>query len=64
MKISEKTNEDIYLEWLNDYITVGKMAEHYNISPKKLSDLIDKGRNDHLQKFESPEYKRVWNIKP
>jgi len=59
---SKKTNEEIYLEWLNDYLTVKCMADNYNMSAKKLEAIIDKGRNEHLQKFASPEYKTVWKI--
>lgn len=59
---SKKTNEEIYLEWLNDFITVSAMADNYCMQPKKLEKLINKGRNDHLSKFASPEYKKAWNI--
>ena len=60
---SKKTNEEIYLEWLNDYITVKCMADNYNMNPKNLEILINKGREDHLSKFASPEYKTAWRVK-
>jgi len=56
----KKTNEEFYLEWLNDYLSTEKMAEDYGLNPKELETIIDKGRNEHLQKFESAAYLKFW----
>jgi len=48
---SKRTNEEIYLEWLNDWLTIKSMAENYNMHAQDLGNLIDKGRDEHLQKF-------------
>jgi hypothetical protein len=56
----KKTNEEFYLEWLNDYLSTEKMAEDYGLNPKELETIIDKGRNEHLQKFESEAYLKFW----
>ena len=48
---SKKTNEEIYLEWLNDYLTIQAMADNYGRKAKELETIINKGRNEHLQKF-------------
>ena len=57
---SKKTNEEIYLEWLNDWLTIKSMADNYNIHAQDLGNIIDKGRDEHLQKFESDAYKNIW----
>jgi hypothetical protein len=57
---SKKTNEEIYLEWLNDYLTIQAMADNYDMKSKELETIIDKGRDEHLQKFESDAYKKIW----
>lgn len=56
----KKTNEEFYLEWLNDYLSTEKMADDYGLSKKELETIIDKGRNEHLQKFETEAYKQFW----
>jgi hypothetical protein len=56
----KKTNEEIYLEWLNDYLSTEKMAEDYGMNKKELEKIIDKGRHEHLQKFESEAYLKFW----
>jgi hypothetical protein len=56
----KKTNEEFYLEWLNDYLSTEKMAEDYGLNPKELETIIDKGRNEHLKKFESEAYLKFW----
>ena len=64
MKILEnKTNEDIYLEWLNDFISVERIAESYNVERYEIQIMINKGRDEHLQKFESEAYKNIWLTK-
>ena len=49
--LSQKTAEDVYLEYLNDYLTIKYMADSYNVEESFLNKMIDKGRNEHLQKF-------------
>lgn len=41
-KILESDPETVYLEWFNDYLTVDKMAEHYNVIVDKLRQMIAK----------------------
>ncbi len=48
---SERTAESIYLEYVNDWLTVVRMAENYNRSEEELTKLIDQGRKDHDSKF-------------
>jgi hypothetical protein len=37
---SERTAESIYLEYVNDWLTIDKMADNYQIEPEKLSQII------------------------
>lgn len=57
---SKKTNEEIYLEWFNEYLTIQGMADNYAMPLGELEKIIDKGREEHFQKFESKGYKRKW----
>lgn len=38
--MSQRTAEDIYLEYLNDWLTIDAMAENYGIEPEKLGQII------------------------
>lgn len=49
--MSKRTPESIYLEYLNDWLTVERMAENYGRTKAQMNKLIDKGREQHLQKF-------------
>ena len=49
--ITKRTAESIYLEYVNDWLTVSKMAEYYSTSVKRLNKLIDKGRDEHIQRI-------------
>ena len=48
---SKRTSEDIYLEFVNDWLTLSRMAENYNMHPQDLGNIIDKGRKEHNDKF-------------
>jgi len=50
---SKKTNEEIYLEWLNDFISVERMAEFYNVERYEIEIIISKGRNEHLNNLKN-----------
>lgn len=50
-QLTNRTAESVYLEYLNDFLTVSRMAEYYNIKEEELNALIDKGRDEHIQKF-------------
>ena len=58
--LESKTNEQVYLEWLNDFISVERMSEFYNVERYEIELMINQGRNEHLQKFESEAYKKIW----
>lgn len=39
-ELNKRTAQDIYLEYVNDWLTIDAMAEHYGIEPQKLAELI------------------------
>lgn len=41
---SRRTHQDIYLEFVNDWLTVEVMAENYNQPRGKMESVIEKGR--------------------
>ena len=45
---------DLYLEWVNDHLTLNHIAEHYQIDPVDMDQLIHIGRKLHKQSTECP----------
>lgn len=41
-----------YLTWVNDYLTISKMAEDYNLHDYQVIELINIGRMLHEQEVE------------
>lgn len=39
--------ESLYIEYLNDYLTVEKMAEHKQLKPHHLKLMLDMGKQYH-----------------
>jgi hypothetical protein len=48
--LSEMTAEEIYLCYVNDFITVTNMAQWYGVAEWQLSKLIEQGRYLNHQK--------------
>ena len=46
--ISKKEAEKIYLDFLNNYLTIEKMSEDYNVSYFSLQTIINNFRNKQL----------------
>jgi hypothetical protein len=42
--ITELNPETIYLDYLNNFMTVEKLAEHYGLTVEEAMVLIDRGR--------------------
>ncbi len=52
MKIlTNTTHETLYLEFLNDWLIISKMAEHYQMTEKKLIKIIASGKRNHEKRF-------------
>jgi len=41
---------DFYLDWVNDFLSVEKLAEYYSIEPGRAHRMIIAGRFFHNQK--------------
>ena len=44
---STRTKADIYLEWVNYWLTVDAMADNYGRSTGELEQIINEGREEH-----------------
>ena len=53
-----------YLDWTNNWLTVSKMAEHYQIEEEECSQLIDIGRKYHEEFVEQIKSRRVMYESP
>ena len=42
-----KQLQDFYLDWINNYLTVEKMAEHNELTVEDTATLINLGRSYH-----------------
>ena len=50
MKLEEKTFGEIYLIFINDFLTIEKMAEYYRVNKELLTHWIDCGRTARQNK--------------
>jgi hypothetical protein len=55
-----KNCTEMYLDWLNNWLTTESMAEYHNLETKDLERIIEIGRKDYLNKYESVAYKNIW----
>lgn len=42
------TPEQAYLEYINDWLTIDRMSEFYNIEPNELRSIVNKGRKNRI----------------
>ena len=43
----KKQLQEFYLDWVNNYLTIEKMAEHYELTAEDTATLINLGRSYH-----------------
>jgi len=41
------TNSALYLDWLNNFLTLERFAEYYGITLEEAAIVINTGRDDH-----------------
>jgi uncharacterized protein (DUF433 family) len=46
---------DLYLEWVNNYLTVEKFAEHYQLTEEDALNILNYGRRYHAKRVERYE---------
>ena len=56
--LANKTNEQVYLEWLNDFISIERMAEFYNGEQYEIELMICEGRKEHYKNLDEGLRKR------
>ena len=39
--LPHKTNKELYLDWVNNFLTIDYMAEYYNVDSRELNILIN-----------------------
>lgn len=61
---SRKTSIEIYLEYVNDWLTVEKMADNYNRSIEFMNNLIDNGRIKHENNANRRDLFDFWELIP
>ena len=44
VNVNEKTYEEMYLSYLNDFLTVERFAEYYGVTESQAINIIDIGR--------------------
>lgn len=42
--------KDFYLDWVNNYLTIGKISKHYQITEEQAKQLIEEGKT--IQRLE------------
>lgn len=42
--LNEMADEEVFLSWINDWLSVERMAEFYNVSKSDLLNRIEKGK--------------------
>lgn len=40
-----KTEKEMYLDWFNNFLTIGKFAEHYGITVNRANEIINEQRS-------------------
>jgi|APSaa5957512535_1039671.scaffolds.fasta_scaffold34118_5 hypothetical protein len=44
IKLNKSDILNLYLTWINDYLTISKMSEDYGVSSKDILKVINQGR--------------------
>lgn len=55
MRLEEKTFEEIYLIFVNDFLTIEKMAEHYQVNEELLKHWLECGKTANTSNSENWE---------
>jgi hypothetical protein len=42
--------EEMYLEFVNDFLTLDKFAEHHNITPAEATMILIRGRRENKER--------------
>jgi hypothetical protein len=50
-RYSDKIAEQMYIDFLNDFLTIECFASHYNITRLQALDVLNQGKGYHISKF-------------
>jgi hypothetical protein len=50
-RYSDKIAEQMYIDFLNDFLTIECFASHYNITRDQALDVLNQGKQFHVSKF-------------
>jgi len=51
MENNKMTDEEMYLEFMNDFLTISAMADYYWLDTDEMEEIINRGRDEHHSKF-------------
>lgn len=53
---------DMYLDWLNNFISTEKFREHYDLGMAETENILDRGRKiqDEINKFSAEDLINEW----
>jgi hypothetical protein len=54
-KFQSRTKAEVWREYANDWLTVQRMAEHYNVHPNQLTIILQEGKKEHNSAIEKPQ---------
>lgn len=56
---NDKEVHDMYLDWLNNFISTEKFSEHYNLGMAETENILDRGRKVQEEINEYIEYTKT-----
>ena len=56
---NDKEVHDMYLDWLNNFISTEKFSEHYNLGMAETENILDRGRKVQEEINEYAEYTKT-----
>jgi hypothetical protein len=60
---SKRTAESIYIEWVNEWLTIKSMADNYNMHAQDLGRILDKGRKENTERISNLTREEILSIK-
>lgn len=50
IEISDTKAEEMYLEWVNNFLTIDRFCEHYDLTKREAQTILNFGYAIHLRK--------------
>ena len=52
---------EFYLDWVNNWLSTVRMAEHYGLTKRECQELIEMGRKYHEENVERSKNRKPWH---